>query len=86
MIGVFVATGNYLNRGIAGRWKAAFDDLGDQYDPRVSNTIINFERLENTEMRMITVNDGVLGGLWTNRVDISDAVETKKGDVIIGGY
>ncbi len=86
IIGAFIAMSNYMKRGISGRWRSTVDDLGDQYDPRVSNTIINYSRVANEEMQIVAVNDTTLNGVWTNRVDRSDALETKTGDTIIGGY
>ena len=84
VIGVFLAASSYVKRGIQGRWKAATDDLGDQYDPRTSNTLIRHLLISNQEMRISVVNQDSPTGVWTNRTDISDTSETKEGDVIIG--
>jgi hypothetical protein len=84
ILGVFLAAGPYVKRGIQGRWKAAADDLGDQYDPRTSNTMIRHALISNQEMRISVVNQTNPLGAWTNRTDISDTTETKQGDVIIG--
>jgi len=84
VIGVFLATSPYVKRGLQGRWKAATDDLGDQYDPRTSNTMIRHMMISNQEMRISVVNQDSPTGIWTNRTDISNTMETKQGDVIIG--
>ena len=84
VIGVFLAAGPYVKRGIQGRWKAATDDVGDQYDPRTSNTLIRHLLISNQEMRISVVNQTNPSGVWTNRTDISNTTETKQGDVIIG--
>ena len=84
VVGVFLATSPYVKRGLQGRWKAATDDLGDQYDPRTSNTMIRHMLISNQEMRISVVNQSEPQGVWTNRTDISNTMETKQGDVIIG--
>jgi len=84
VVGVFLATSPYVKRGLQGRWKAATDDLGDQYDPRTSNTMIRHMMISNQEMRISVVNQDSPTGIWTNRTDISNTMETKQGDVIIG--
>ena len=84
VIGVFLATGPYVKRGIQGRWKSATDDVGDQYDPRTSNTMIRHVLISNQEMRISVVNQAEPLGVWTNRTDISNTMEIKQGDVIIG--
>jgi len=84
VIGVCLAAGPYVKRGIQGRWKAAADDLGDQYDPRTSDTMIRHVLISNQEMRIRMVNQTNPGGVWTNRTDISDTMEFKQGEVIIG--
>ena len=84
VIGVFMAASSYVKRGIQGRWKSAVDDLGDQYDPRTSSAIIRHLLISNQEMRITVVNQDTPRGVWTNRVDISDTMETKQGDIIIG--
>ena len=84
VIGVLLAAGPYVKRGIQGRWKAAADDLGDQYDPRTSDTMIRHVLIANQEMRVKVVNQENPLGVWTNRTDISDTMEFKQGDVIIG--
>ena len=81
VLGAFVAMNNYIKRGIQGRWKSAVDDLGDQYDPRFSDTNLNYSLSSNAEVRVRIIND--VNGVWTDRVDTSDSSETKKGIVSI---
>ena len=49
VLGAFVAAGTYVKRGLQGRWKAAVDDLGDQYDPRTGDTYVIHRIVSNTE-------------------------------------
>ena len=84
ILGAFVGMSNYLKRGIQGRWKAAVDDLGEQYDPRVANTYIyhSFSSVQNT--MIVTVNTAT--GFWTTRIDAANTVDTKTGSSTIGAY
>ena len=84
ILGAFMVGGVYVKRGIQGRWKTVVDDLGDQYDPRVSNTVLNYTLNSNAEVQIITLND--VNGVWTNRLDTSDSLEVKQGAVRIGAY
>ncbi len=72
----------YIKRGIQGRWKSAVDEFGDQYDPRVANSIVNYTVLSNssTEVKI----DHVTGGDVTIREDSTNSVETKAGDTTVG--
>ena len=84
VLGAFIAGGIYFKRGIQGRWKAAVDDLGDQYDPRVTNTDITY-RLRSNVITKITDVD-VPDGYWTMRDDTSNAVETTTGSSRVGAF
>jgi hypothetical protein len=84
IIGAMITAGVYFKRGMQGRWKASVDDLGDQYDPRVTNTDITHHLLANTETRITTVD--VSTGYWTMRDDLSNAIETKTGQSRIGTF
>ncbi len=84
ILGAFVATSSYIKRGIQGRWKSSIDDLGDQYDPRYSDVDINYTLDSNQEMKIITLP--APGGVWTQRTDTSNALESKKGSSIISPY
>ena len=82
IIGAFIAGGVYFKRGLQGRWKASIDDLGEQYDPRVTNTDIIQRLSQNTELRINTID--AEGGVWTMREDITNSLETKTGFSRIG--
>jgi len=82
VIGVFIATSDYVKRGIQGRWKAAVDDLGDQYDPRTADTDITYTLVSNADMR-ITAFNVISGGIQTQRMDFSNALEIKQGSMVV---
>lgn len=84
VIGVFIAIGSYFKRGVQGRWKAAVDDLGDQYDPRVMNTDVTY-RVDGTTTTILTVTPKV-DGYWTTRQDTSTSSETKTGYMRTNSY
>jgi hypothetical protein len=84
VMGAFLAIGSYIKRGIQGRWKSATDDLGDQYDPRVANSAIEY-RLNTTSITTIRlVPDESLNGQITRRDDNSITIETKNGFTSMG--
>ncbi len=74
---------NYIKRGFQGRWKEAVDDVGDQYDPRFSNTSVTYKMVSNSDSQIRTIQD--IGGFWTNRMDVSNSVESKTGFSESGG-
>jgi uncharacterized protein (UPF0333 family) len=82
VMAVFLSMSNYVKRGIQGRWKSAVDDLGDQYDPRLVNSSVLHTMATNSDT-YIYVTPGQ-GGYYTNRIDISNSVETKEGFVTVG--
>ena len=88
ILGVFVATGNYFKRGVQGRWKAAVDDLGEQYDPREANAKIVQILESNTTTVVTTVPGSIFGqnGIWTMRTDETNTVETKTGRSTVGSF
>ena len=83
VIGAVMSIGNYFKRALQGRWKAAVDDVGDQYDPRFTNTAITHKLLSNAEVQVYSV-PGSEGGIWTMRQDTTNSVETKTGFSRIG--
>ena len=87
ILGVMIDMKDYIKRGIQGRWKSATDDFGDQYDPQYVNSNIVFATQVNS-ISTITVENGTgasgLQGQWTNRLDTSNAVETKAGNTQVG--
>ena len=64
----------YIKRGIQGRWKNAIDDIGDQYDPRYSDTIMNQSVSSNSVTNIYVQN--VAGGQVTMREDTTESKET----------
>lgn len=89
VIGAFIAMQSYMKRGMQGRWKATVDDLGDQYDPSKTNSFMNYVYQINsdTTVRAIPGTDPITGqpGFFTNRVDISNTVETRQMNSVVGG-
>ena len=88
VMGVFLAIGTYIKRGIQGRMKDATDELGDQYDPRVANSLIEYRQVVNAITKISTSNrvHGKVLETSTKREDASTIVETKKGFMAVGGY
>lgn len=84
LIGAFLGISNYFKRGVQGRWKAAVDDLGDQYDPRAACGAVT-HRLDSTTFTQIyTMNTGA--GYWTARTDESNMTERVTGSTAAGAY
>ena len=84
VLGALLAISNYFKRGLQGRWKAALDDMGDQYDPRVADSSIRHTLVQSTNTSIIALNDA--GGFWTQRTDESLSTERKQGNVAVGAY
>lgn len=84
VLAVFLGVGNYFKRGISGRWKAAIDDMGDQYDPRATNGSIRHTILSNTITQIMTIN--AAGGFWTSREDGTSTIEKKSGYIATGAF
>jgi hypothetical protein len=84
IIGVFIGVGTYFKRGIQGRWKEAVDGLGDQYDPRVTNTDV-VDRMYGASTTRITTFP-VNGGVWTLRDDASNMTQEKYGASRVAAY
>lgn len=83
LIGALIAMQSYIKRGLQGRWKASLDDVGDQYDPAAVNSFMNYSLIvqSNSVVRATPAIDPVtsLQGFITNRVDLTNSVETKQG-------
>ena len=91
ILAAFIATSSYVKRGLQGRWKDAVDGMGDQYDPRLSNTDITYTTSGSGASYIRTINalpvNGVNGnGIWTIRLDSSSTSESKSGNVAVGAY
>ena len=84
VIGALLAVQNYFKRGLQGRWKAAMDDMGDQYDPRAADSAVRYTLTQSTNTSIFTMNDA--GGYWTQRTDESLSTERKQGNVQAGAY
>lgn len=82
VIGAFIATQDYIKRGIQGRWRQAADDLGDQYDPQDISSSINYKTTVDSITTITTTNAN--GGFWTSRVDQSNTIENKQGFIGVG--
>ena len=84
VLGAFLAIGNYFKRGIQGRWKAAIDEVGEQYDPRLANGDVSRILIANTTTTISTVD--VPGGTVTMRTDQSDSTDVKSGFIRVGAF
>ena len=84
IMGSFLAMQNYMKRGLQGRWRAAVDQLGDQYDPRATNSDVLHTLSATTNTLIIALN--VAGGYWTERTDVSASTERKTGAITVGSY
>jgi hypothetical protein len=83
IIAAFIAMQIYIKRGFQGRWKSAVDELGDQYDPNKTNSVITFRMTSSGETHISTIRDtsplNGLPGYYTMRDDTSSATENKTG-------
>ncbi len=87
IIGVFIAMQQYIERGFQGRWKASIDDFGEQYDPRLVNSIINYAIVVNSDTLVTTIpetSDRGATGAYTKRSDSTHSVETKTAHSVVG--
>ena len=84
VIGALLAMSNYFKRGLQGRWKAAMEDMGDQYDPRTANSAIRHTLTQSTNTSIMAINQ--TGGYWTKRTDEAVSAERKQGNVVVGAY
>ena len=84
VMGALLTTTNYFKRGLQGRWKGAMEELGDQYDPRTTNSSVEHKIIANSVTYVSTLNN--INGIWTFRTDSSNSIETKNGSITVGGY
>lgn len=84
ILGALITMGTYFRRGIQGRWRSAVDDLGDQYDPRVTNSDVLQTLVTNTYTEIRTEETPT--GFWTLRDDQSNSIEIKNGTIRVGAY
>ena len=83
VMGAFLTMGNYMKRGIQGRWKMATDGLGDQYDPRAADSMVEIRQVVNSSTAVFQVPSGGLGN-YSFREDFVQIVETKNGVISVG--
>ena len=84
VLGALLAIQNYFKRGLQGRWKAAVDDMGDQYDPRTADSAVRHTLSQSTNTSIIALNEA--GGYWTKRTDESASTDRTQGTVSVGAY
>ena len=84
VLAVLLTMSSYIKRGLAGEWKKTVDDLGDQYDPRASNTDI-LQTMSTTVQTSIST-ESADGGFWTSRKDITATKDSKSGQMTTGSY
>jgi len=84
VIGALLLIQIYFKRAIQGRWRAAVDELGDQYDPLFTDSNITSRTMANAVVEIIGVPDG--DGYWTMRHDYTNSLDVRSGKTIIGGY
>ena len=84
LAGALLASSNYFKRAIQGRWKETVDGLGEQYDPRFANSSVLHSIESNTVTKVYVIN--VAGGTYTYRNDITNAIDTRKGSIVIESY
>ena len=88
IIGAFIAMNQYIRRGFQGRWKATMDDFGEQYDPRLVNSLINYSLTVNSDtvLKIIPMTSDGKQGYYTNRIDTSHSIEEKRGFTAVGAF
>lgn len=84
VIGALLAMQNYFKRGLQGRWKSSVDSLGDQYDPRVTDSNI-IERVDSKTFTQV-ISTNAIGGFQTTRTDLTNSIQTKEGYMRVYGY
>lgn len=84
ILAAFLTMQVYMKRGISGRWQSAFDDIGDQYDPRKTNGLLRHSMNGSSSTIVSMINAGSLNGYYTMRDDTSQMTETKQGTVWVG--
>ena len=83
VIAALMSMANYIGRGMAGRWRDAVEGMGDQYDPRITNSRI-IERLEANSIVTIYSVPNQNNGVWTMREDYTNSITSKTGFTNVG--
>lgn len=89
LIGSLFAIGNYLKRGLQGRLKESVDGLADQYDPRYTTSNILQQVTANTMTTIYAVPIDPAdpdSKKYTQRIDVSNMIETKTGATKVSLY
>jgi len=83
VLGVLIGGGVYFKRSVQGRWKAAVDDLGDQYDPAYMDTRITHRLTSqtSTDIRAYPISNRLVRTL---RNDVIDSRESQSGYMRVG--
>jgi len=79
VLGALLTMQVYMKRAVQGRWKAASDDVGDQYDPRSTNGTILYQLSGESKTQVLSLPSGT--GYWTTRTDQSNSIETRSGKI-----
>ena len=86
VMGVLLTMSNYIKRGFQGRFRESTDDLGDQYDPRVTDASILHTIVSNTLSKIKVYNATNLEGFYTQRDDLTNSTERKQGSYTVTSY
>jgi hypothetical protein len=85
IIGALISMQVYFKRGLQGRWKAAVEEMTQEYyDPRFTDSDITYRTEANSVVRIWTAYEG--DTMWTMRQDDTTSVESREGSTVIGGY
>ena len=85
IVGALVAVQVYFKRGIQGRWKTAMEEMSEElYDPRFTDSNVIYRTASNAVVEITTIIDGTT--MWTMRTDHTNAIDTRTGRTLIGGY
>lgn len=85
LVGALLAMQLYFKRGVQGRMKTSVDSIGEQYDPRTTETDIT-QRVQGVTTTTISVQDMGALGKETIRVDNSIMIENKGGTTRVDAY
>jgi len=88
IIAALISIQTYIKRGIQGRLKSASDDIGDQYSPGNTNSIISertkssqrqrFGLDENGDAKQGVSSTAILGNEITNTMAVSTIVNNER--------
>ena len=78
-IAACLVAGVYFKRGVQGRWRTAVDEMGEQYDPRYTNTDITYSSEARTNTLIYTIQDVATNEIWTFREDDYSQTDSKTG-------